>query len=224
LDEISDNDSKLKLSIGSEMRSGIVFKPNGTSEQQKMEELENKTFLIKVRSELFEYLKSENKHEKVGKLKVFLNKKRNKPEFIFHFNKKEEPKTFSLSYNKTNDFLYFGDKETKEGFKVGNVDNFGNLIINEEEIADELIKDAYNLEKNKREIKVREVKDGEKRYVQHEEIKLSGNQFIERDKKEKKIRIDNEKLKGFIKDEVKKNNYPFEYNKANNFVGSFTNL
>ena len=107
-----------------------------------MEELENKTFLIKVRSELFEYLKSENKHEKVGKLKVFLNKKRNKPEFIFHFNKKEEPKTFSLSYNKTNDFLYFGDKETKEGFKVGNVDNFGNLIINEEEIADELIKDA----------------------------------------------------------------------------------
>ena len=172
-----------------------------------MEELENKTFLIKVRSELFEYLKSENKHEKVGKLKVFLNKKRNKPEFIFHFNKKEEPKTFSLSYNKTNDFLYFGDKETKEGFKIGNVDNFGNLIINEEEIADELIKDAYNLEKNKREIKVREVKDGEKRYVQHEEIKLSGNQFIERDKKEKKIRIDNEKLKGFIKDEVKKNNY-----------------
>ena len=172
-----------------------------------MEELENKTFLIKVRSELFEYLKSENKHEKVGKLKVFLNKKRNKPEFIFHFNKKEEPKTFSLSYNKTNDFLYFGDKETKEGFKVGNVDNFGNLIINEEEIADELIKDAYNLEKNKREIKVREVKDGEKRYVQHEEIKLSGNQFIERDKKEKKIRIDNEKLKGFIKDEVEKNNY-----------------
>ena len=45
-----------------------------------MEELENKTFLIKVRSELFEYLKSENKHEKVGKLKVFLNKKRNKTE------------------------------------------------------------------------------------------------------------------------------------------------
>ena len=172
-----------------------------------MEELENKTFLIKVRRELFEYLKSENKHEKVGKLKLFLNKKRNKPEFIFHFNKKEEPKTFSLSYNKTNDFIYFGDKETKEGFKIGNVDNFGNLIINKEEIADELIKDAYNLEKNKNEIKVRVVTDGEKRYVPHEEIKLSGNQFISKDKKEKRVRIENEKLIAFIKVEVKKNSY-----------------
>ena len=172
-----------------------------------MEELENKTFLIKVRRELFEYLKSENKHEKVGKLKLFLNKKRNKPELIFEFNKKEEPKIFSLSYNKTNDFIYFGDKETKEGFKIGNVDNFGNLIINKEEIADELIKDAYNLEKNKNEIKVREVTDGEKRYVPHEEIKLSGNQFISKDKKEKKVRIENEKLIVFIKEEVKKNSY-----------------
>ena len=172
-----------------------------------MEELENKTFLIKVRRELFEYLKSENKHEKVGKLKLFLNKKRNKPELIFEFNKKEEPKTFFLSYNKTNDFIYFGDKETKEGFKIGNVDNFGNLIINKEEIADELIKDAYNLEKNKNEIKVREVTDGEKRYVQHEEIKLSGNQFISKDKKEKRVRIENEKLIAFIKEEVKKNSY-----------------
>ena len=40
-----------------------------------MEELKNKTFLIKIRSELFDFLKTQNKHEKVGKLKIFLNKK-----------------------------------------------------------------------------------------------------------------------------------------------------
>ena len=41
LDEISDNDSKLKLTASSEMRSGIVFKPSETAEKQKIEELEN---------------------------------------------------------------------------------------------------------------------------------------------------------------------------------------
>ena len=172
-----------------------------------MEELKNKTFLIKVRKDLFDYLISENKHEKVGKLKVFLNKKRNMPEFIFTFNKKEDQKSFSLTYNKTDNFIYFGDKETKEGFKIGNVDNFGNLIANEDQMAGELIKATYNDEKNKREIQIRKVEDGEKRYVQHEEFKLSINPLPGKDKKDKKIRMDNEKLKDYIKEEVKKDGY-----------------
>ena len=56
-----------------------------------MEELKNKTFLVKVRKDLFDYLKSENNFEKVGKLKVLLNKKRNepnKPELFFILTKK----------------------------------------------------------------------------------------------------------------------------------------
>ena len=175
-----------------------------------MEELKNKTFLVKVRKDLFDFLKSENNFEKVGKLKVLLNKKRNepnKPEFIFHFNKENGIKDYKLVYNKTNDYIYFGDKETKEGLRVGNIDNFGNLVVNEDSVSDDLIKDAFNEKnKNQREIQVKQVKDGEKRYVHNEEIKLSGNRY-DRDKKEKKIRIDNEKLKVYVKEEVKNNNY-----------------
>ena len=111
-----------------------------------MEELKNKTFLVKVRKDLFDYLKSENNFEKVGKLKVLLNKKRNepnKPEFIFHFNKENGIKDYKLVYNKTNDYIYFGDKETKEGLRVGNIDNFGNLVVNEDSVSDDLIKNAF---------------------------------------------------------------------------------
>ena len=172
-----------------------------------MEELKNKTFLIKIRSELFDFLKTQNKHEKVGKLKIFLNKKRNKPEFIFHFNKDEEPKNFTLTFNKTEDFIYFGDKETNDTFKISNIDNFGNLIITEETKANELVKNIYakEMEKNK-DIKIRETKDGEKRYVQHEEIILDNNLYAGRDKKDKKTRIDENELIEYIKKEVTKNN------------------
>ena len=139
-----------------------------------MEELKNKTFLLKVRSDLFDYLKSENKHEKVGKLKVFLKKKRDKQEFTFVFNKEKEPKKFSLSYNNTSDFIYFENKEAKDGIKINGVDNFGNLIIKEEDKANDFLKNIYSRENNKaKEIQIKEVKDREKKYVQHEEIKLS---------------------------------------------------
>ena len=65
LDEISDNDSKLKLSIGSEMRSGLVFKPNGTSEQQKMEELENT--IKKLKEENMKLTKYKNETQEKNK-------------------------------------------------------------------------------------------------------------------------------------------------------------
>ena len=143
-----------------------------------MEELKNKTFLLKVRADLFDYLKSENKHEKVGKLKVFLNKKRDKPEFIFIFNKEKEPKKFSLSYNNTSNYIYFENKETKDGIKINSVDNFGNLIIKEQDKEDDFLKNIFSRENDKtKEIQIIEVKDREKKYVQHEEIKLSSTPF-----------------------------------------------
>ncbi len=173
-----------------------------------MEELKNKTFLLKVRADLFDYLKSENKHEKVGKLKVFLNKKRDKPEFIFIFNKEKEPKKFSLSYNNTSNYIYFENKETKDGIKINSVDNFGNLIIKEQDKADDFLKNIFSRENDKtKEIQIIEVKDREKKYVQHEEIKLSSKPFYGKDKKEKKIRIDDNELIEYVKKEVKNNNF-----------------
>ena len=176
-----------------------------------MEELKDKTFLIKVRSELFEYLKSENKHEKVGKLKIFLDKKRNRPVFKFQFNKKTKPTDFVLSYDNVKDFIYFDTnktKETKDGLKFNSIDNFGNLVLQKEEDEKALIKNMFDKEKNKtKDIQIKEVKDGEKIYVQHDEIKLSGKQFQEKDKRDKKLRIDDEKLKAIVKGEVKKDEY-----------------
>ena len=172
-----------------------------------MEELKDKTFLIKIRTELFEYLQSQ-KHEKVGKVKIFLDKKRNRNEFIFHFNKEKEPKNFSLSYNKVDDFIFFENKENKDELKFEKIDNFGNLIIKEEEAEKELIKNIFDKEKNKtKEIQIKEVKEGEKKYIKHEEIKLTGKQFQEKDKKDKKLRIDDEKLKAIVKKEVKDDQY-----------------
>ena len=176
-----------------------------------MEELKNKTFLIKVRSELFDYLKSENKHEKVGKMKIFLDKKRNRPEFIFHFNKEKGPKDYSLIYNEVKDFIYFENKELKDSkdeIKFNEIGNLGNLIVKEENEEDKLIKDIYNKEINKiNSIQVQEVKDGDKRYIQHEPIHLSGKPTTDKDKKDKKLRIEDETLKLIVKKEVKNDEY-----------------
>ena len=174
-----------------------------------MEELKGKTFLLKVRSDLFDFLKSGNKNEKVGKVKVFLNKKRDKPEYTFVFNKEKEPKKFSLSYSDTSNFIWFKNEEPKDGgIKINNIDSFGNLIIKEEDKANDFLKNIYSRENDKtKEIQIKEVKDREKKYVQHEEIKLSSKPFAGRDKKDKKIRIDDNELIEYVKKEVKNNNF-----------------
>ena len=165
-----------------------------------MEEFKNKTFLLKIRSDLYDFLAQQNEHEKAGKLKVFLNKKTNRPEYIFQFNKEKEPKKFSLIFDKTDNFIYFEEKE-KDG-RISSIDYFGNLIINDEDKANEFIKNIYAKENDKsKEIQVKEVKDREVKYVKHEEIQLIGRP--NRDKKDKKVRIDDEKLIEYVKKEVK---------------------
>ena len=166
-----------------------------------MEEFKNKTFLLKIRSDLFDYLTQQNEHEKAGKLKVFLNKKTNRPEYIFQFNKEKEPKKFSLVFDKTENFIYFEDKE-KDG-KISGVDYFGNLIISDEDKANEFVKNIYAKENDKsKEIQIKEVKDREVKYVKHEEISLIGKP-MSKDRKDKKVRIDDEELIEYVKKEVK---------------------
>ena len=166
-----------------------------------MEEFKNKTFLLKIRSDLFDYLSTQNEHEKAGKLKVFLNKKTNRPEYIFQFNKEKEPKKFSLVFDKTDNFIYFEDKE-KDG-KISNIDFFGNLIISDEDKANEFVKNIFAKENDKsKEIQIKDVKDRELKYVKHEEIPLIGKP-MNRDKKDKKVRIEDEELIEIVKKEVK---------------------
>ena len=138
-----------------------------------MEDLKNKTFLLKVPTELFEYLHSQNSNEEVGKL--YLNQKRSKPEYIFKFSKKKDPKKFALSFDKTIDFFYFYLNEKKDESKINNIDNFGKLGFKEEEVANELIKNIFDREKNNvKTIQIKEVKDKEKRYLNQDEIQLTG--------------------------------------------------
>ena len=166
-----------------------------------MEDLKNKAFLIKVPTELFEYLKTQNSNEEIGKL--YLNKKRASPEYIFRFGKKKDPKKFSLSFNKTEDFFYFFLKDKKDESTINNIENFGRLIINEEKEANELIKNIFDREKQSvKTILVKEVKDRELRTINKDEIQLTGRQF-QKDKKEKKTRMEDEnELTEIIKKEV----------------------
>ena len=96
-----------------------------------MEELKNKVFLVKVPKEIYDYL-NESKDSKVRNLEVFLIKRKNKPEYKLKFNKTTGLKNFSLFLNKTSDYFYFIDQEKKEDVKIVNIDNFGRLIVNDE--------------------------------------------------------------------------------------------
>jgi hypothetical protein len=172
-----------------------------------MEELKNKVFLVKVPTEINKYLKESNEN-KVGHLKIFLNKKRanSKPEFIMEFNKQDGPNHFSLIFNNTKDFFYFKDQNTKEDIKISNIDNFGKLVLKDEEESNKLIKNIYEREANKsNEIQVKEIVDGEKKYTAPREIQLSDKKFLGKDKKEKRVRKSEDVVIGIIKKEVTNN-------------------
>ena len=173
-----------------------------------MDELNNKVFLVKIPKEVFEYLDncSENK---VGNLEIFLNKKRkNKPEYNLKFNKSSGPKNFSLTFNETQDFFYFTDQERKEDIKINNIDNFGKLIIKDENESTQLIENIFNREINKtREIKVKQISDKEKKYIHSKEIQLTDKKYVDKDRKEKRVRRAKEEVEVEIRDLITNNKY-----------------
>ena len=172
-----------------------------------MEELKNKVLLVKVPQEVFDYLNNSTE-SKVGNLEVLLNKKRkNKPEYTINFNKSDGPKRFSLLFNKSNDFFYFTEKDKKEDMKVSNIDNFGKLILKDENESNKLIENINYRETNKtKEIQVKEVKDKEKKYKLREEILLS-DKNNDKDKKEKGVRMNEKELENIIRKTIPNNKY-----------------
>jgi hypothetical protein len=169
-------------------------------------ELMNKIFLLKLPKETFEYMQSSSENQ-IGNLTVLLNQKR-KPEITIKFNKPNGPKTFSLISNKTNDFFYFYDQERKEDIKINNIDNFGKLIVKDENENDQLIENIYKRETNKsNEIQIKQVSNKEKKYKPHEEIKLTGKKYVDRNKKEKRVRKEKDEAIMCIKECIQKNNY-----------------
>ena len=173
-----------------------------------MEELKNKVFLVKILKEVSDYLK-ESSDSKVGNLEIFLNKKRkDKPEFNLKFNKKNGPKNFSLNFNKTNDYFYFYDQEKKEDMKIYNIDNFGKLIIKDENESNKLIENIFRRESNKsKDIAVKQVKDIENKYTPSKEIQLTDKKYANKDKKEKRVRKEQNEVDNYIIDIVSKNKY-----------------
>ena len=171
-----------------------------------MEDLKNKVFLVKVPFEVTKFLK-DSSERKVGQFKIFLNKKRNnKPEFVMEFNKQSGPKNFSFLYSKTNDFFYFNDQDRKEDIKINNIDNFGKLILRDEDESNKLIENIKLRETNKsNEIQVKEIVDGEKVYKPANEIQLSDKKYLGRDKKEKRVRKPEMEVINIIREIVPKN-------------------
>ncbi len=171
-----------------------------------MEELKNKVFLVKVPTELIEFLKN-SKESKVGRMEVLLNKKRkNKPEYTLRFNKESGPSKFSLNFNQNKDFFYFKDQDKKEDIKINNIDYFGKLIINDENEEKKLIENIQKKSNKSKEIEVKIVKGNEKKYKEREEIQLTDVKYLNRDKKEKRVRIEKNKAVELIKHEIAQNN------------------
>jgi len=169
-------------------------------------ELRNKIFLLKLPKETFDYIQNSSE-DQVGNLSVLLGQKR-KPEITIKFNKPNGPKTFSLISNKTTDFFYFYDQEPKESIKINNIDNFGKLIVKDESENDQLIENIYKRETNKsNEIQIKAVSNKEKKYKPHEEIKLTGKKYVDRNKKEKRVRKEKDEAVMLIKESITKNKY-----------------
>jgi hypothetical protein len=174
--------------------------------EETKKELRNKIFLLKLPKETFEYIQNLSDNQ-VGNLTVLLNQKR-KPEITVKFNKPNGPKTFSFISNKTNDFFYFYDQERKEDIKINNIDNFGKLIVKDENENDQLIENIYKRETNKsNEIQIKPVSNKEKKYKQHEEIKLTGKKYVDRNKKEKRVRKEKDEAIMLIKESLAKKKY-----------------
>ena len=167
-----------------------------------MEELKNKVFLVKLPMEVFDYLNNSSE-SKVGNLEVFLNKKRkNQAEYNLKFNKSSVPKNFSLFFNKTNDFFYFNDQEKKEDIRLNNIDNFGKLIIKDENESNQLLKNISNIELNK----TKEIKISDKKTT-HQEIQLTDRRYADKDKKEKRVQKPREKVEPEIRKMITKEPY-----------------
>ena len=167
-----------------------------------MEELKNKVFLVKLPMEVFDYLNNSSE-SKVGNLEVFLNKKRkNQAEYNLKFNKSSVPKNFSLFFNKTNDFFYFNDQEKKEDIRLNNIDNFGKLIIKDENESNQLLKNISNIELNK----TKEIKISDKK-ITHQEIQLTDRRYADKDKKEKRVQKPREKVEPEIRKMITKEPY-----------------
>lgn len=169
--------------------------------EETKKELRNKIFLLKLPKETFEYIQNFSENQ-VGNLSVLIGQKR-KPEITIKFNKPNGPKTFSLISNKTNDFFYFYDQERKEDMRINTIDNFGKLIVKDENENDQLIENIYKRETNKsNEIQIKPVSNKEKKYKPHEEIKLTGKKYVDRNKKEKRVRKEKEEAIMLIKNSL----------------------
>ena len=90
--------------------------------------------------------------------------------------------------------------------KINNIDNFGRLIIGDEDESNKLIENIYNREANKsKEIQIKEVKNKEKKYIRGEEIQLNGSKYSGKDKKEKRVRQDEKQIENYIRENIPKN-------------------
>ena len=89
------------------------------------------------------------------------------------------PNNFSLNFNKTYDYFYFYVQEKKEDIKINNIDNFGKLIIKEENERNKLVENIFKRESNKsKDIAVKQIKDRENKYSHSKEIELTDIKYV----------------------------------------------
>ena len=104
------------------------------------------------------------------------------------------------------DFFYFNDQDKKEDIKINNIDNFGKLIVKDENEQKQLIENIQKQSNKSKEIEVKSIKGNEKKYKEREEIQLTDIKYINRDKKEKRVRIEKNLAVELIKKDLSENN------------------
>ena len=173
-----------------------------------MDDSFKKVFLLKIPKETFEQLK---KNPEPGYLEILLNKKRNND------NKKKIPEChlklndnikgihdFLINAKETDDFFYFVDKDKKDEMKLRNINYFGNIVVQDDEEGNQLVKNVFTRETTKsNKIEIKNT-DNQKKYKELHDISLSNRKGVSRGQKEKRVRMDKplliEKIKKLMRE------------------------
>ena len=90
-------------------------------------------------------------------------------------------------------------KKKKEDIKINNIDNFGKLIIKDENERNKLVENIFKRESNKsKDIAVKQIKDRENKYSHSKEIQLTYIKYVNQNKKEKRVRKNQLEVDNFI--------------------------
>jgi len=177
-----------------------------------MEELKDKTYIIKVPNEIFKYL-NDNKGKEIGKLQISQGEMKMKFAIDKDSSKKSSendntPKLpeFTLINRKTDDYFYFSEQVKKEeDLKLNKIHNFSKLILPREEESNQFIQKLTEQEMKKtKPIQIIPVKDIQNKINIENQKKTGFEKDYGNNKKDKRVRKDDRIVEEDLKEILRK--------------------